>query len=497
VRRQMCRGILNAEEVWGVTRGVEVESAVRVDLIGQLGAQNIVWPLTIPGASSRDYRDEACGGFQTTRPPRSGFPDLAFRQYPGGRTLELAEVKIGTWPCLYLAQEQIEKYVTLADGNAAYKQQLGVDHVEVMPTSRLTLTQLRDPVSGTPIDVGWCSPGIIVYKAVAEQEEPEQEPKDKKPNDKGPKDNEPGPGSIPSLPELLSLGVKVQALLLADGLLGVALSFVSGLAVTLTPLLALAALAVGIVFLWDKIKSLAHMIAGAAKFVWDKVSSVVALVRDTLKAIGKTIGELAVWVGGLIKDIAEKIAEGLLAAGRGLVKGGKWLAGKIASGAEAVWDWLFGSDPEPVALIIDLPITEEPRHCVTTAHEDTIIKLDADTLFDTNKWKLKPEAYFPDYPPLKKAAATVRSMLRNSDDRVIINGYTDDVGGVDYNQRLSEQRAETVKDWLVKYGGITSIIKPQGFGKSEAKGKDPLGRAKDRRVEIWVPKHGSVQKGCW
>src|SRR4051812_10360188 len=50
VRRQMCRGILNAEEVWGVTRGVEVESAVRVDLIGQLGAQNIVWPLTIPGA---------------------------------------------------------------------------------------------------------------------------------------------------------------------------------------------------------------------------------------------------------------------------------------------------------------------------------------------------------------------------------------------------------------------------------------------------------------
>lgn len=347
------------------------------------------------------------------------------------------------------------------------------------------------PVKGL-LFLYFCEPSYkeLVKKCTCEC----KEPKKKEPKKKEPKDSKSGP----SHPELLTLGAKVAALLLADGLLSAALSFVGSLAVALTtPLLALAALAVGIVFLWDKIRSVAHMIASAAKFVWEKVSAILALVRDMLKEIGIKIGELAVWVGGLIKDIAEKIAEGLLAAGRGLVKGGKWLGGKIVSGAEAVWDWLFGSDPEPMALIIDLPVTEEPRHCVTTAKDDAIIKLDADTLFPFNGRKLKPEANSPDYPPLKKAAATVRSMLLRSDDRVIINGYTDDVGGVDYNQLLSEQRAEAVRDWLVHYGHITSIIIIQGFGKSQAQGKDPQGRAKDRRVEIWVPKHGSVEKVCW
>jgi len=47
-------------------------------------------------------------------------------------------------------------------------------------------------------------------------------------------------------------------------------------------------------------------------------------------------------------------------AGRKIVAGAKWVGGKIASAAEAVWDWLTGSGPEAEAPIIDLPVTEEP-----------------------------------------------------------------------------------------------------------------------------------------
>jgi hypothetical protein len=162
VQRQMCTDILNAEEVRGVTRGVEVERQVRVDLIMQLGAQNVM-PLFIPGASARLYRMEDCGGFQTTQPPGGGIPDLA---YINGRNVELAEVKIGTWPCLHLAETQVDKYVEVANGNKAFKQRLGVNEFELMPTSRFIPSQLRAP-DGTPVNVGWCSPGVIVYKAIA------------------------------------------------------------------------------------------------------------------------------------------------------------------------------------------------------------------------------------------------------------------------------------------------------------------------------------------
>ena len=162
VQRQMCRDILNVDEVPGVTRGVEIEQEVRFDLISQLGSR-IVPGLSIPGASSRLLRMEECGRFQRTQPPEMGFPDLAARN---GRNVELAEIKIGTWPCLWLAEEQVDKYVEVANRDKALKRAWGVDEFELMPTSRFTPSQLIAP-DGTPIRVGWCSPGVIVYKAAA------------------------------------------------------------------------------------------------------------------------------------------------------------------------------------------------------------------------------------------------------------------------------------------------------------------------------------------
>ena len=304
------------------------------------------------------------------------------------------------------------------------------------------------------------------------------------------KDEEGGPRETLT-GKLLKLGGEFALVLAAAGLLDAALAFVGGLAVVMSPLLALAALAFGIVFLWDKLKWLAQRIANVAKWVWGKVS----WVLDKIKWLGIKIGELAGWLGGKIVWLAEKLADGLVWAGRKIVAGAKWVGGKIASAAEAVWDWLTGSGPEAEAPIIDLPVTEEPTmRCGTVAHEDALVRIDADLLFNTAEWKLKPEAE----TSLKEAAAKVLSMLRNSNDPVRIEGYTDNVGGFDYNQHLSEKRAGSVADWFVQHGVIPmSKIKIRGFGKTKAQYNDPEGRKKDRRVEIWVTKAGSTKKVCW
>jgi photosystem I P700 chlorophyll a apoprotein A2 len=75
-----------------------------------------------------------------------------------------------------------------------------------------------------------------------------------------------------------------------------------------------------------------------------------------------------------------------------------------------------------------------------------------------------------------------------------IDGHTDGVGSLSYNQQLSEARAETVKDWLVKRDFIPVSTPIKGYGKTRpiAPNKnsdgsdDPIGRQKNRRVEILI-----------
>ena len=116
------------------------------------------------------------------------------------------------------------------------------------------------------------------------------------------------------------------------------------------------------------------------------------------------------------------------------------------------------------------------------------VELPGDVLFDFDKTNLKPAAE----EILKKLATIIHSKLKGS---VLINGYTDSKGSDPYNQRLSEGRANSVKQWLTTQGGISAVsLKTRGFGKANPvapntrpDGSDnPDGRAKNRRVEIKV-----------
>ena len=71
-----------------------------------------------------------------------------------------------------------------------------------------------------------------------------------------------------------------------------------------------------------------------------------------------------------------------------------------------------------------------------------------------------------------------------------VNGYTDNVGGRRYNQRLSERRAKSVVDYLVAKGVEAARIKATGYGESHpaVPNNSEANRAKNRRIEFKVVK---------
>ncbi len=103
-------------------------------------------------------------------------------------------------------------------------------------------------------------------------------------------------------------------------------------------------------------------------------------------------------------------------------------------------------------------------------------------LFDFNKFFLKPEA--------KKALEVIADILKkDKNKKILITGYTDNIGSKTYNLRLSLQRAQSVADYLVYVEGINSErIKIVGKGESNpiADNSTEKGRAINRRVEIKI-----------
>ena len=88
---------------------------------------------------------------------------------------------------------------------------------------------------------------------------------------------------------------------------------------------------------------------------------------------------------------------------------------------------------------------------------------------------------------LKENRDVARAMFSRG-SYIEVVGHTDDVGDDDYNQELSEQRAETVRDYLVKTGVDPSKIVTVGAGESMpiTTNSTAEGRAENRRVEVFV-----------
>ena len=105
----------------------------------------------------------------------------------------------------------------------------------------------------------------------------------------------------------------------------------------------------------------------------------------------------------------------------------------------------------------------------------------SDVLFDTGKYSLKPGAR-------EKLAKVAGILIVYPGLNIEVGGYTDNVGGDDMNQKLSENRADAVRDYLVQQGVTTNSVTAKGFGNSSpvASNENASGRQVNRRVELVV-----------
>ncbi len=111
-----------------------------------------------------------------------------------------------------------------------------------------------------------------------------------------------------------------------------------------------------------------------------------------------------------------------------------------------------------------------------------VMNLGEDTLkFDFDKATLRPE----NRELLSRIAGV---LLTSKGYQIDVFGHTDDIGTEEYNLKLSQKRAQSVRNYLVEAGVDPEIISTKGFGKSSPRvpGTTPAARAANRRVEIAI-----------
>jgi outer membrane protein OmpA-like peptidoglycan-associated protein len=105
----------------------------------------------------------------------------------------------------------------------------------------------------------------------------------------------------------------------------------------------------------------------------------------------------------------------------------------------------------------------------------------SDVQFKTGKYELNPDAR-------EKLAKVAGILLSYPGLNIAVGGYTDNVGSDDKNQKLSENRASTVRDYLVQQGVASTAVTATGYGNASpvAPNDGPSGRQQNRRVELVV-----------
>jgi len=115
----------------------------------------------------------------------------------------------------------------------------------------------------------------------------------------------------------------------------------------------------------------------------------------------------------------------------------------------------------------------------------------SDVLFDTDSANLKPGA--------REKLARVAGIIGSHPGLTIaIEGYTDSVGAEDYNQRLSERRADAVRAYLSQQGIGQTIVATTGYGENQpvATNGTAAGRQQNRRVELVVSGEPASSSSC-
>ncbi|KAB2869818.1 MAG: OmpA family protein [Bacteroidales bacterium] len=101
--------------------------------------------------------------------------------------------------------------------------------------------------------------------------------------------------------------------------------------------------------------------------------------------------------------------------------------------------------------------------------------------FDFDKYEILKTSY----PSLD---LIVQYLQKNTNIHILVTGHTDNIGGLDYNQKLSEQRAKSIVDYLISKGIDEKRLQYKGYGNQHpiSDDKTKQGRAKNRRIEMQI-----------
>ena len=137
--------------------------------------------------------------------------------------------------------------------------------------------------------------------------------------------------------------------------------------------------------------------------------------------------------------------------------------------------------PVPVAAAAPAPAAPAPAPAAAPKPAAQQVTYAADTFFDFDKYFIKPEGK----AKLDDLVAKTKGLNL---EVIIAVGHTDNIGTMAYNQKLSERRANAVKDYLVSKGIEKNRIYTEGksFKQPIASNSTAEGRAKNRRTEIEV-----------
>jgi outer membrane protein OmpA-like peptidoglycan-associated protein/tetratricopeptide (TPR) repeat protein len=131
--------------------------------------------------------------------------------------------------------------------------------------------------------------------------------------------------------------------------------------------------------------------------------------------------------------------------------------------------------------MIEIALTPIAKPGETTQPAKGAVIVLNNLLFDTGSARLKPESEV-------EVLAVYNFLKTYADLRIKINGHTDNTGGADANQKLSEARAKTLYDALLSKGITASRMKYQGFGATKpiSNNESESGRALNRRTELEI-----------
>ena len=138
-------------------------------------------------------------------------------------------------------------------------------------------------------------------------------------------------------------------------------------------------------------------------------------------------------------------------------------------------------DAAPLGTLPRLPRLGAVPAVPSLEANSLLITLDSGVLFDVDKYDLRPEA--------QETLNQLAKLLTEAGITAFeIDGHTDSNADDAYNQTLSENRANAVKEYL-KAQGVTAEITTQGYGESRpvATNETAEGRQQNRRVEIIIP----------